>query len=98
MTNPIPSEQLAAILIADVDRIYPWAKHQPMMLEADVLDALAAAVPADLAEAVEVLRECHDALRDHGKQYPHMVKGYTLDAETRARAFLAKWENRHDDN
>ena len=51
--------------------------------------------PALLAEAVEVLRECHDALRDHGKQYPHMVKGYTLDAETRARAFLSKLENRH---
>lgn len=52
--------------------------------------------PALLAEAVEVLRECHDALRDHGKQYPHMIKGYTLDAETRARAFLAKLENRHE--
>lgn len=43
-----------------------------------------------MAELVEALRECHDALRDHAKMYPHMVKGFTHDAEKRAAAALAK--------
>ena len=48
-------------------------------------------IRADLmAELVEALRECHDALRDHAKMYPHMVKGFTHDAEKRAAATLAK--------
>ena len=42
-----------------------------------------------MAELVEALRECHDALRDHAKMYPHMVKGFTHDAEKRAAATLA---------
>jgi hypothetical protein len=45
-----------------------------------------------LAKAVEALRECQEALRDHMKQYPHMAKGYTVDAEKNARAVLAELE------
>ncbi|NGQ91494.1 hypothetical protein G5V65_11355 [Rhodobacter sp. HX-7-19] len=73
-----------------------WEDHDFTGHGAEYVRADLCADPALLAEAVEVLRECHDALRDHGKQYPHMVKGYTLDAENRARAFIAKLENRHD--
>ena len=43
-----------------------------------------------VARLAEALRECHDALRDHAKMYPHMVKGFTHDAEKRAAAALAK--------
>ena len=45
-----------------------------------------------LAKAVEALRECQEALRDHIKQYPHMAKGYTVDAEKNARAVMAELE------
>jgi hypothetical protein len=44
---------------------------------------------AKLAKAVEALRECQEALRDHMKQYPHMAKGYSVDAEKNARTVLA---------
>jgi hypothetical protein len=42
------------------------------------------------AKAVKALRECQEALRDHMKQYPHMAKGYTVDAEKNARTVLAE--------
>ena len=45
-----------------------------------------------LTKAVETLRECQEALRDHMKQYPHMAKGYTVDAEKKARIVLAELE------
>ena len=47
---------------------------------------------AKLAKAVDALRECQEALRDHMKQYPHMAKGYTVDAEKNARKVLAELE------
>ena len=52
-------EQLAARWLADVDRIYPWAKHQPMMLEEDALAAIARRLAPgdDLVERAEKVRE-----------------------------------------
>ena len=55
-------EQLAARVLADVDRIYPWAKHQPMMLEEDALAAIARHLaPGD--DLVERANAALDALR-----------------------------------
>ena len=39
----------------------------------------------------ELMQQALDALELHGKQYPHMVKGYTLDAAEALRARLEKW-------
>ena len=52
-------EQLAARVLADVDRIYPWAKHQPMMLEEDAIAAIARhlAPGDDLVEQVAKVRK-----------------------------------------
>ena len=36
----------------------------------------------------ELLRQAIEAFELHAKQYPHMVKGYTLDAATALRAAL----------
>ncbi len=64
-----------------------------------ILDAkLLADTQALLDTALEVLRECHDALRDHGKLYPHMVKGFTLDAQNRAAVVLAVLEGGKKDD
>jgi uncharacterized protein (DUF2461 family) len=41
----------------------------------------AAAAIAQAREAdLKVMRQAMEALEDHAKQYPHMQKGYTLDA------------------
>jgi hypothetical protein len=60
--------------------------------DADEAEAYAWQLEQRLAKAVEALRECQEALRDHIKQYPHMTKGYTVDAEKNARAVLAELE------
>ncbi len=60
--------------------------------DADEAEAYAWQLEQRLAKAVEALRECQEALRDHIKQYPHMAKGYTVDAEKNARAVLAELE------
>lgn len=44
----------------------------------------------------ELLQQALDALELHAKQYPHMVKGYLLDAAQAIRARLAQ-EERSDD-
>jgi hypothetical protein len=49
---------------------------------------------AKLTKAVEALRECQEALRDYMKHYPHMAKGYTVDAEKKARIVLAELEGK----
>lgn len=41
-----------------------------------------------IARLVEAADECRQALKDYMKQYPHMVKGYLVDAEQHARAAL----------
>ena len=38
----------------------------------------------------EAAQRALEALEDHAKQYPHMQKGYTLDATTALRAALAE--------
>ena len=38
----------------------------------------------------EAAQQALDALEDHAKQYPHMQKGYTVDAITALRAALAE--------
>jgi hypothetical protein len=40
----------------------------------------------------EVMQMALDALETHAKQYPHMVKGYTVDAVQALRAALAQPE------
>jgi hypothetical protein len=40
----------------------------------------------------EAAQQALEALELHGKQYPHMVKGYCLDAITALRAALAQAE------
>jgi hypothetical protein len=40
----------------------------------------------------EVMQMALDALETHAKQYPHMVKGYTVDATEALRAALAQPE------
>ena len=62
---------------------FAWSIHEEAMAD----------LRAKLTKAVEALRECQEALRDHIKQYPHMAKGYTVDAEKNARAMLAELEN-----
>jgi hypothetical protein len=42
---------------------------------------------SDLRDAA---RQALEALEDHAKQYPHMQKGYTVDAITALRAALAE--------
>ena len=37
-----------------------------------------------------LLRQALEALEDHAKQYPHMQKGYTVDAITALRTALAE--------
>jgi hypothetical protein len=41
-------------------------------------------------EIREVLEQAREALELHGKQYPHMVKGYCLDAINAIRSYLSK--------
>ena len=38
----------------------------------------------------EAAQQALEALEDHAKQYPHMQKGYTVDAITALRAALAE--------
>jgi len=40
----------------------------------------------------ELLQQALDALETHAKQYPHMVKGYTVDAVQTIRTRLAQSE------
>ena len=40
----------------------------------------------------EVMQQALEALEDHAKQYPHMQKGYTVDAIAALRAALAEPE------
>ena len=51
----------------------------------------------------EIMQMALDALETHAKQYPHMVKGYTVDAVQALRAALAQpepkpvaWADKHD--
>jgi len=47
----------------------------------------------------EALRLALEALELHGKQYPHMVKGYCIDAITAIKEALAQpWEKFCDSN
>ena len=50
---------------------------------------LLTAMTAERDALVKALTECAEALDLHGATYPAMVKGYTLDALTNARAALA---------
>ena len=45
--------------------------------------------PETIRQLVELVRLQHEALKLHAEQYPHMQKGYTVDA---LEAFN-KWEN-----
>ncbi len=65
--------------------------------EFDAKDKRIAELEADLAGAEArvklleaVMMECQEALRDYLKQYPHMAKGYMIDAEKNARAAFAQ--------
>jgi hypothetical protein len=65
-------------------------------VEAEILSEILAAIdpqpdPRDevIARLVEALDECRQALKDYMNQYPHMVKGYLVDAEQHASAALA---------
>ena len=68
-----------------------FARYQELRAEAE-RDALR----AELAEAVEILTDCFDAFDLHAKQYPAMVKGYTLDARNSACAFVARHRKETD--
>lgn len=46
------------------------------------------ALAAEVERLRDALRECEGALDLHGKMYPAMVKGYTLDALNAARTAL----------
>ena len=71
-------------------QLYLQRTHADLELEVAAVEAL----NAKLTKTMEVLRECQKALRDHMKQYPHMAKGYTVDAEKKARAVLAELEGK----
>lgn len=56
---------------------------------ADLPPTLSAALKLPKVKALkDALYECQTALSDFGKAYPHMVKGYMLDAENNAIAAL----------
>ncbi len=42
----------------------------------------------------EAAQQALEALEDHAKQYPHMQKGYTVDAITALRTALAEPERK----
>ena len=42
------------------------------------------------------MEQALEALEDHAKQYPHMQKGYTVDAITALRAALAEQSTEHN--
>ena len=53
-------------------------------------DALSTAMELPEVKAMkDALYECQTALTDFGKAYPHMVKGYMLDAENNAIVAIA---------
>ena len=58
-------------------------------LKAALLKFDRAANPEIIRQLLELVRLQHEALKLHAEQYPHMQKGYTVDA---LEAFN-KWEN-----
>lgn len=81
------------------DLIQRWRNERKYILEErdrtfSLMLTRAETAEAKLAKAVVALRECQEALRDHMKQYPHMAKGYTVDAEKNARTVLAELEGK----
>jgi len=76
-------------LVPDGGNPYFYDKSRPGDVEyvrAELIEAL----EAENQKLRAALRECEDALDLHGKMYPAMVKGYTLDALNAARAALRK--------
>lgn len=55
--------------------------------------ARAEAAEAKLARAVEGLKEALEAMNDHVHAYPHMDKGYMVDARATATAILKEIAN-----
>lgn len=66
----------------------------PTYIRADLIEAL----EAENQKLRAALRECEDALDLHGKMYPAMVKGYTLDALNAARTALREPETECNHN
>jgi len=51
-----------------------------------------------MSKQIEALKLALEALELHGKQYPHMVKGYCLDAITAIKEALAQPEQLREEN
>lgn len=70
------------------------ARNKELTLQLLATHGQAADALDKLTKAVEALRECQEALRDYMEHYPHMAKGYTVDAEKKARIVLAELEGK----
>ncbi len=56
----------------------------------DAIDQANARLIAAAPDLLEALEQSLKALEDHAKAYPHMQKGYTVDAITAAHAAIRK--------
>ncbi len=48
-----------------------------------------------MTSLLQAAKQALEALELHGKQYPHMVKGYCIDATTTLRQAIAQAEQNH---
>jgi hypothetical protein len=86
---PAPGEALPAdVFTVNFVRLAGLTKHKARECE-EIVRTVLAARGVGASGLRDAAQQALDALELHGKQYPHMVKGYCVDAITVLRAALS---------